>query len=102
MELKIEQNIPLPVININTGRAMSDETRVALKMKPGDSVLCPTAKIYKRIVTALRNRKLSYASRRVEGGYRVWRTDGRRTTKTAVSTLTFKKNDRYVNGEARA
>lgn len=83
MELKIEQNIPIPAINKATGRAMSEETRLALKMKPGDSIFCPTGRIYMRIVSAMRNRKLAYATRKVEGGYRVWRIDARTLPKAA-------------------
>ena len=95
MQLQIEHNIPIPAINKGTGRAMSEETRLALKMKPGDSILCPTGRIYMRIISALRSRSLSYVSRKVEGGYRVWRTDGRKAPKDLYH--------RYaVNGEARA
>jgi hypothetical protein len=83
MELKIEQNVPIPAINKATGRTMSEETRLALKMKPGDSIFCPTGRIYMRIVSAMRNRKLAYATRKVDGGYRVWRVDGRMLAKSA-------------------
>ena len=79
MTLKIERNIPIPSRGSGPGRHASEETKLALKMKPGDSILCPNEVIYKRIIKALSNNKLSYVSRRTDDGYRVWRVDGRKS-----------------------
>jgi hypothetical protein len=83
MTLKIEHNIPLPTNGFGGGRPMSEETYIALKMKPGDSILCPTERIYMRIVNTFRRRKIVFTSRKVEGGYRVWRVDGRTLPKAS-------------------
>ena len=83
MKIKIDRDIPLPPRNNGSGRIMSEETKMALSMKPGDSIFCPTATLYRRIVHAMRSRKLSYTTRKVEDGYRIWRVDGRKLQKAA-------------------
>lgn len=85
MTLKIERNIPIPNRGSGPGRNASEETKLALKMKPGDSILCPNEVIYKRIIKALSNNKLSYVSRRTDDGYRVWRVDGRKSKSDFVN-----------------
>jgi len=83
MTLTIEPNIPVPARKYGPGRGMSSESKLALKMKPGDSILCPNEVIYKRVIKALWNNKRPYVSRRTEDGYRVWRIDGRTLSKAA-------------------
>ena len=83
MTLTIEKNVPMPERGFGPGRKMSEEGRIALKMKPGDSVFCPTDQAYYRVVATLRRRKLAYRQRKVEGGYRVWRIDARTLPKAA-------------------
>lgn len=81
--MKIEQNIPIPNRAFGPGRKMSEEGKIALKMKPGDSIFCPTETEYYRVTSVLRRRKLAYTQRKIEGGYRVWRIDGRTLPKAA-------------------
>ena len=84
MTLTIEQNIPLPSRAAGTGRKMSMESQLALKMKPGDSILCPNEGIYRRIIKTLWKNNRPYASRKTDTGcYRVWRIDGRTLAKVA-------------------
>jgi len=85
MTLKIERNIPIPNRGSGPGRNASEETKLALKMRPGDSILCPNEVIYKRIIKALSNNKVSYVSRRTDDGYRVWRVDGRKSKSAFVN-----------------
>ena len=83
MTVTIEHDVPLPTRGFSGGRPMSEEAQLSLKMRPGDSIFCPTERIYFRVTTVLRRRKLAYTARKVEGGYRVWRIDGRTLPKAA-------------------
>jgi hypothetical protein len=101
MTLKIEQNIPIPSPRGGPGRQTSEETKLALKMKPGDSILCPNEVIYRRIIKALSSHKLSYVSRRTDDGYRVWRVDGRKPKSAFVNHYAAKvrrKAEQLSNG----
>ena len=95
MQLKIDHNVPLPARAHKRGRQPSQETQLALKMKPGDSILCPDRAIYRRITKALSNNKRAYVSRLTEEGYRVWRVDGRKSPKDLYHRFA-------ISGEARA
>lgn len=86
MQIKIERNIPIPS-RTGPGRKKSPESELALSMRPGDSVFCPDHKVYKRITKTLWHNNLKYVSRACDGGWRVWRIDGR--TKRASVTKTF-------------
>ena len=81
--MQIEQNIPIPTRGFGPGRKMSTESQLALKMKPGDSILCPNENVYKRVIKALWKNNRPYTSRRTENGFRVWRVDGRTLSKAA-------------------
>lgn len=82
--MQIERNIPLPKRATGPGRKMSLESELALKMKPGDSILCPNDAAYRRIIKTLWKHNRAYASRKTETGYhRVWRIDGRTLPKAA-------------------
>jgi hypothetical protein len=83
MTLKIQTNIPVPARGHGRGREMSVESQIALKMKPGDSVLCPNEVIYRRVIKTLWKNNRPYASRRSPEGFRVWRVDGRTLPKAA-------------------
>ena len=83
MTLTIEQNVPLPSRAAGTGRKMTTESQLALKMKPGDSILCPDEVVYKRIIKTLWKNNRAYASRKTPDGFRVWRVDGRTLAKAA-------------------
>jgi hypothetical protein len=78
MTLEIQKNIPVPARGYGRGRQLSSESEIALKMKPGDSVLCPNEVIYRRVIKCLSNYKRPYTSRRSPEGFRVWRIDGRK------------------------
>lgn len=81
--MMIEHNIPIPKPNGGKGRKLSAETETALKMKPGDSVYCPTETLLKRISGFFYARKLAHVTRKEGDGYRVWRVDGRKVKKSA-------------------
>ena len=101
MTLKIERNIPIPNRGNGPGRPASEETKLVLKMKPGDSLLCPNEVIYKRVIKSMSNNKLSYLSRRTDDGYRVWRVDGRKSKNAFVNhyaTEARRKAQQLSNG----
>jgi len=89
--MKIEKNIPIPARQ-KTGKPMSVESKTALKMKPGESVFIPERKMYMRLISALRKANLSYVSRAVDGGWRIWRVDGR------TARAKFSPAAEYSNG----
>lgn len=81
--MQIEHNIPMPVRGTGRGRKMSPESELSLKMKPGDSILCPDEGTYRRVIKTLWKKNRAYASRKSEQGWRVWRVDGRTLPKAA-------------------
>tara|TARA_R100001198_G_scaffold60418_1_gene35017 strand:- start:4393 stop:4638 length:246 start_codon:yes stop_codon:yes gene_type:complete len=69
MELQIEKNIPLPPVN----RGRQSKYDFVLQMQQGDSVLAPTQHVASALVARLRTVGYKAATRKVEGGIRVWR-----------------------------
>jgi len=82
MKMKIENNVPLPTDGAR-GRKASKESELALKMRPGDSLLCFDKMIYKRIIRVMAKKGIKYVSRKEGDGWRVWRLDGRKVRKSA-------------------
>ena len=78
MKMKIENNVPLPTDGAR-GRKPSEESELALKMRPGDSLLCYD----KRIIRVMAKKGIKYVSRKEGEGWRVWRLDGRKVRKSA-------------------
>ncbi len=71
-ELPIEDDVPIPP------KFLSPRTpagRAALKLKCGQSVLCPTDAERYNALQAIKRSGGKYQSRKVEGGWRVWRVE---------------------------
>ena len=68
MELRIEKNIPLP-----PKQKRQSKYDFVIHMEQGDSVFAPTPHIASAIVAKLRTVGYKGATRKVEGGIRVWR-----------------------------
>ena len=70
MHFEIQKNIPLPPVS----RGKKSKYDFALVMEPGDSVLVETLNVACAIAARLKNNGRTAATRKVEGGFRVWRT----------------------------
>ena len=70
MHFEIQKNIPLPPVS----RGKKSKYDFALVMEPGDSVLVETLNVACAIAAGLKNNGRAAATRKVEGGFRVWRT----------------------------
>lgn len=78
MTLKIDKNVPVP-----KGRAGNGEHgQIIAQMKPGDSVLFKDEKIAVQFCQLLAfhslHTKFGTSRRKVDGGWRVWRTPSKR------------------------
>ena len=71
MHFEIQKNIPLPPAS----RGKPGKYDFALVMEPGDSVLVETLNAASAIAARLKNNGRKAAQRKVEGGFRVWRTE---------------------------
>jgi hypothetical protein len=68
---KIERGIPMPAGASPRGLW----GRIAAQMQAGDSVLCPMETNAKTIGGALKKLGHKYSTRKVDGGWRVWRVE---------------------------
>ncbi len=66
--MNIDKIIPIP-----DAKSQPNWADTIKKMEPGDSVLVETPKLAKGLAQALRNQGFQQVTRRVEGGYRVWK-----------------------------
>lgn len=71
MDFQIERNIPIPPRMYGS---KSTKYAFALQMEVGDSVLVQTRPIASAISNRLKISGYKFATRKVEGGIRVWRT----------------------------
>ena len=67
VKLEIEKNIPVPATNGKWDNVVAD-------MKEGDSVFCKTKEECNRMLSALRYRKAKSTYRKMDGGFRVWKS----------------------------
>lgn len=70
--MKIEKNIPLP--SETRGRPPSGKYGWVSDFEVGDSVLIEDEKNYHLTRYALRHYSIKYRSHKVDGGWRIWRT----------------------------
>ena len=68
MQIKIDKNIPLTAPRQRTG--LSSTIR---SMEPGDSVLVKNESQRASVASTARRIGVQTASRKVEGGFRIWR-----------------------------
>jgi|DEB0MinimDraft_4_1074332.scaffolds.fasta_scaffold30648_3 hypothetical protein len=75
--LKIEQNVPIPSRNAGKrrGRSMSEESKLALSMKCGDSIYVEDTKVFMRIKKAMQTADMGIATRTEGEGHRIWRVN---------------------------
>ena len=70
MDYKIERNIPIPPRRYGK----NDKYLFLLQMEIGDSVLAETRQLATAMSGRLKGAGYKFATRKVEGGVRVWRT----------------------------
>lgn len=73
MDMKIERGIPVPENRERRGAPLSEESKLFLSMKVGDSVLIKEKKYLYRAKKIMSARKMGCIFRKVSGGWRVWR-----------------------------
>ena len=71
--LKIEKNIPIPAKKQTRGRSLSEESKLLISMKVGDSVFIDNKKMLYRCKKIMQVRDMATTHRKVSGGWRVWR-----------------------------
>lgn len=71
MNVEIENDIPIPPKGTPIPR--TEPGRVAMTMGVGQSVICRTVCEYDTVRTMLKRLGGRYTSRKMDGGWRVWR-----------------------------
>jgi hypothetical protein len=67
--MKVEKGIPIPRV----GSVRGKYTALVQSMEVGDSILCDSDLIVSRLRAAFIRLKVRYSTRKVPGGFRIWR-----------------------------